>query len=44
MKETLIVLSGIPIAFAYYGVTTVAVKARIRWVSRKQATVVEVAQ
>ena len=44
MKETLIVLSGIPIAFAYYGVTTVVVKARIRWASRKQAAVAEVAQ
>ena len=36
MIQFLIVLSGIPIAFAYYGLTTVVVKARIRWAARKE--------
>jgi hypothetical protein len=44
MTQALIVASGVPIAFAYYGLTTVIVKARIRWASRKQAAVAEVAQ
>jgi hypothetical protein len=39
MTQFLEVIAGIPIALAIYGVVTVAVKARIRWVGRKQVAV-----
>ena len=39
MTQFLEVIAGIPIACAIYGVIDVVVKARIRWVGRKQVAV-----